>query len=153
VSRGNADCVGMVVAFFLRGARQRDAWKVEGPERWARTALASSRGTPHIFVPFVDGTAEYLRECFCKTPFGVGGLTVVDGGSPLWCMRLMEEMARLDCDFVFLRRSFKRDIVGKDMALEVRRVREAWSALRTRSQGQIERDHRRLGDCIAQTFH
>ncbi len=50
---------------------------------------------------------------------GVGGATVVDRGSPIPCRRLLEQYTRLGIDFTFLRRSFARDIVGRDVREEL----------------------------------
>lgn len=112
--------------------------------------LALERGSSSIFEPLLDGTAERLREAFSGTAFGLGGLTLVEKGSPVPCLRLLEEMARLGCDFTFLRRSFKRDVRGRSMATELGRLREAWDALRHRGAAEIEAAHDRLCQGLAQ---
>jgi len=103
--------------------------------------LAISRGSLNIFEPFLDGTADGLRDCFRSVPFGIAGLTVVDRGYPVPCILLMKELARLDADFVFLRRSFKRDIPGRDMNHEVRLMRTTWRGLRARDSQTALKDH------------
>ena len=110
--------------------------------------LAISRGTPCIFTALVDGTVERLREAFLDTPFGFGGLTVVDRGHPVPCMRLLEEMARLRASFTFLRRSFRRDIMDRDLAFEVGRLQERWHVLLRRDPNQEARDHARLVEAV-----
>ncbi len=111
--------------------------------------LAISRGTPCIFTALVDGTVERLGEVFGDTPFGFGGLTVVELGHPIPCMRLLEEMARLRSSFTFLRRSFRRDIVGRDVAAEVARIQESWRRLLRRSPDDRERGHALLAEAVA----
>lgn len=106
--------------------------------------LAIDRGSASIFDAVADGTVERLREAFGRIPFGFGGLTVVDGGRPVPCALLLAEMARLACSFSFLRRSFKRDIVGRDMAGEIALVRARWASLRSRSPEQVASDHAAL---------
>lgn len=103
--------------------------------------LAISRREGNVFRPFADGTADRVRDAFADVRFGIGGVTVVDGGSPVPCMALMGELARLRTDFVFARRSFKRDIRGLDMALECDRIRAAWRTLLLRDSARIAADH------------
>jgi hypothetical protein len=110
--------------------------------------LAIDRGSTSIFAPFADGLALHLRRCFAEVPFGIGGLTVVDKGHPVPCMLLMSELQRLRCDFTFLRRSFKRDIAGRDIGGEVRRIRKHWAWMESRSGSETERDHQRLCRCV-----
>ena len=103
--------------------------------------LAISRGTKNIFIPLADGLAMRLRECFVGIPFGLGGLTVVSAGAPIPCLELMAELTRLRCDFTFLRRSFKRDIVGRALGHELEQIAQHWRRLSRRPPDQVERDH------------
>jgi len=111
--------------------------------------LAISRGTPCIFTALADGTVARLRDALGGTLFGFGGLTVVELGNPIPCMRLLEEMARLRSSFTFLRRSFRRDIVGRDMAAVVGRIQETWRQLLRRDPGREARDHALLVEAVA----
>ena len=110
--------------------------------------LAISRGTPCIFTALTDGTVERLREAFADTPFGFGGLTVVELGHPIPCLRLLEEMARLRSSFTFLRRSFRRDIVGRDAATVVAAIQATWRALLRRDPEREARDHTLLVEAV-----
>jgi hypothetical protein len=103
--------------------------------------LAIDRHEGNVFRPLVDGTGDRLRECFASTRFGIGGVTAVDCGSPVPCEVLMGELARLRADFVFARRSFKRDMVGRDMSVERRRIAATWQALQQRDATSVARDH------------
>jgi hypothetical protein len=114
--------------------------------------LRISRGTTSIFTAMVDGTVEELRRIFSGVRFGFGGLTVVDGGQPIACLRLLEEMARLRSNFSFLRRSFRRDIAGRDMRAEVARLEEAWQRLLARTPEEQRRDQERLRDEVRRAF-
>jgi 2-keto-3-deoxy-L-rhamnonate aldolase RhmA len=106
--------------------------------------LAISRGDASIFEAVADGTVERLCACFGAVPHGFGGLTVLDGGSPIPCRDLLAEMARTRCAFSFLRRSFKRDIPGRDMKKELARLREEWGRLGRRSPDEVDEDQQRL---------
>lgn len=93
--------------------------------------LSIERRSRSIFEAVIDGTVERVREAFAVR-FGFGGLTVADGGRPIPCSLLAAEMARLDCQFTFLRRSFHRDIVGRSMPDEVRLMRQLVVKARSR---------------------
>jgi 2-keto-3-deoxy-L-rhamnonate aldolase RhmA len=105
--------------------------------------LAIQRGHENIFTALVDGTVERIRRPF-STRFGFGGLTLPDCGHPIPCRLLMGEMARLDCDFSFLRRSFRKDIQGRDMAVEIPRLLDAIKQSRLRVPEAVAQDRREL---------
>jgi hypothetical protein len=105
--------------------------------------LALQRGTSSIFTALVDGTVERVRSEIA-VPFGFGGLTVPGGGSPLPTELLLGEMARLRCDFSFLRRSFAADAAGRDVGECVARIRRAARAAADRAPAAVEADRRRL---------
>jgi hypothetical protein len=87
--------------------------------------LAIERGTPTIFAPLHDGLLDELRERFAAVRFGFGGLTLPEAGAPIPCRLLLAELARLRADFTFLRRSFYRDVAGRDPEQEAARIRAA----------------------------
>lgn len=103
--------------------------------------LAISRREGNVFRPFADGTADRLRDHFANTPFGIGGVTVADKGSPVPCPVLLGEVARLRSEFVFARRSYLRDTVGRDLVEEGARLRALWCELVRRDPAHVERDH------------
>jgi 2-keto-3-deoxy-L-rhamnonate aldolase RhmA len=105
--------------------------------------LALQRGTASIFTAVADGTADDVRAAF-DTPFGVAGVTLPDAGDPISCRLLIGELARLECDFTFLRRSFRRDVVGRSLDIEVPRIREALLAASMRSLDEVHRDRAEL---------
>jgi hypothetical protein len=89
--------------------------------------LGIARQTPNIFTAVADGTLEYVRQHF-RVPFGFGGVTLPERGYPIPCRLLMGELARLRCKFSFLRRSFWADTHGRDLRVEVPRMRAALTA-------------------------
>jgi hypothetical protein len=93
--------------------------------------LAIERKSSNIFEPVIDGTVEDIRESF-DIAFGWGGLTLPNRGHPIPCRLLIGEMVRLQSDFSFLRRSFIRDIDGRDPSEEVARLLEAIEQARSR---------------------
>lgn len=113
--------------------------------------LAIGRGSPSIFMPLVDGLLERIRSTF-RVPFGFGGLTLPERGRPIPCRLLMAEMARLDCQFSFLRRSFHRDVQGLDLKNHIPRVLEAIALARRRTPSEVERDRRDLEIAVRQSL-
>ena len=111
--------------------------------------LMISRDSHDLFAPILDGTLDAVRDAFPTTRFGFGGATAVDRGSPIPCIMLLQEMARLACDFTFLRRSFKRDVTWEDMPGAVSRIHECWKALRARRPADVRSDHESLRARIA----
>jgi hypothetical protein len=109
--------------------------------------LAIERGTTNIFTALADGTVESVRRAVTR-PFGFGGLTLPDHGRPIPCRLLIGEMARLGCDFSFLRRSFHRDIRGRDLSIEIPRLLEAIERASSRSAETAARERDELLQAI-----
>ncbi|MBI3742592.1 MAG: hypothetical protein HY257_12670 [Chloroflexi bacterium] len=109
--------------------------------------LAIERQVQNIFSAITDGTVERVKRAF-RVPFGFGGLTLPERGQPIPCRLFIGEMARLDCQFSFLRRSFHRDIHGRDVAIEIPRLLNAIQFARLRSTDQVAQDRRELDVAI-----
>lgn len=105
--------------------------------------LAIERRAPSIFTALIDGTVEQIRSAV-TVPFGFGGLTLPDRGEPIPCCLLIGEMARLGCDFSFLRRSFHRDIQGRSLAFEIPNLHRAIQQARERPLPVIARQREAL---------
>jgi hypothetical protein len=110
--------------------------------------LAISRGKSNIFLPVVDGTVDKLRRIMPKPSFGFGGATCADLGNPVPARLLVGTMAAIGANFTFLRRSFRRDIVGRNLAGEVSGIRKLWSELIGRSAERIRSDHQELAKIV-----
>lgn len=106
--------------------------------------LSIARGTPSIFAPLVDGLLDELRDRFAGVRFGFGGLTLPEAGAPVPCRLLLGEIARLRTSFTFLRRSFYRDVSGRDPAREVPRILGGVQAARARAPEAVARDRDEL---------
>jgi hypothetical protein len=102
--------------------------------------LCIDRKLHNIFVSVMDGTLDSIRPYFAQK-FGFGGLTLPDKGSPIPCRLLTTELNRLGCDFTFLRRSFYRDIEGKDMQEAVPAILDSVMKNRIQPKSQAEEDH------------
>jgi hypothetical protein len=109
--------------------------------------LAIARDSASIFDAVADGTVERVRRSF-TLPFGFGGLTLPDRGSPVPCRLLVAEMARLGCSFSFLRRSYRADVEAGEQASAVAAIRRALRAASERSRESAERDREDLARAI-----
>ena len=98
-------------------------------------------GSSFLFQPIFDGTIEALRAGLPSIKFGFGGLTDMNKGFPVPSICILEELERLDCDFVFLRRSFKRDSLHRPAGEIVDGILGSWAAKRRRSNEERARDH------------
>jgi HpcH/HpaI aldolase/citrate lyase family len=106
--------------------------------------FAISRGGGSIFRAVLDGSVERARIAFGSTRFGFGGLTAVDAGDPVPCRMLIEELARVRCDFTFLRRSFRRDLATRRLPDVLTGIRTAWHASVRRDLAIVAGDHLHL---------
>ena len=61
-------------------------------------------------------------------------------GNPIPCRLLIGEMARLDCSFSFLRRSFTRDTAGHRLPPVVSRIRTALLEASARTAAEVQHD-------------
>jgi hypothetical protein len=91
--------------------------------------LRIDRRSAELFRPLVDGTVDAVGAVVPQ-PFGVGGLTLPEGGCPVPAVLLAAELVRQGAQFTFLRRSFTADMVGRDPFTEVPRLLESLAALR-----------------------
>jgi 2-keto-3-deoxy-L-rhamnonate aldolase RhmA len=111
--------------------------------------LAIDRGRGNIFEPLVDGTVDEIRAHFV-VPFGLAGLTVVDGGAPIPCRLLIGELMRLECNFSFLRRSYHADIRRRDPGREIPALLEAIEVARRRTGAEVAADRDALVAAVDQ---
>lgn len=102
--------------------------------------LRIDRRSDSLFQPLVDGTVEAVRAEVAQ-PFGVAGLTLLDGGFPVRAELLAAELVRMDVDFTFLRRSFTADMAGRDPFVEVPRLLAALDRLRA-AEPALAGEHR-----------
>ncbi len=106
--------------------------------------LAIDRGLKTIFESVADGTVDYLSEHFASIPVGFGGITVLELGRPVPFRLLLAEMTRLGCSFSFCRRSFKRDVMGRDIRKELGLIEQERRRLLGRSESEVTQDCQRF---------
>lgn len=106
--------------------------------------LRIDRGSDELFDPLVDGTVARVRSAVRSVPFGVAGLTRPDAGHPVPSRLLAGELAALEAQFTFLRRSFLADTVGRDLDVEVQAILASVAVARMRTAAEVEADHAEL---------
>ena len=109
--------------------------------------LRIDRRAETLFEPLVDGTVEAVRAAV-TVPFGVAGLTRLDAGAPVPSRLIAAELARLDAQFTFLRRSFHADTAGRDLSVEVPRILAGCAAARQRPAEQVLADRAELACAV-----
>lgn len=114
--------------------------------------LAISRGSQVIFEAVLDGTVEHVRSSFEHVSFGFGGVTLLGHGYPLPVELLLAEMHRLQCNFSFLRRSYFRDVTGRNAAKEIAELHDFWRELGTVDDVTRVRRKRELDGLIRQSI-
>ena len=110
--------------------------------------LSIERRSRSIFEPLTDGLVDGIRPLF-TIPFGLAGLTLPECGRPIPCRLLIGEITRLSCGFSFLRRSWRRDMAGREPRAELLRIRAAIERARRRSAEEIARDRAELVETVA----
>ena len=109
--------------------------------------LAISRRTPNIFEAVADGTLDRVRE-HIRVPFGFAGATLPERGSPIPARLLLNEFARLDCSYTFLRRSFLTDSAPIGIPEALRRIRRGLEAAFATTPRERERLRQELVDAV-----
>lgn len=102
--------------------------------------LHIDRASNTIFAPLADGLLDTLHSHYQDRAFGFGGLTLPGLGAPLHGKHLYQEMARLECRFTFLRRSFYRDVAGLDFATSFKAIQAEMARYRKRSAAECQND-------------
>lgn len=110
--------------------------------------LKISRGGVWLWEPLADGTIEQICDTLSGRVVGFGGATVVGGGAPIPFLGLLQEMARLGAGMAVLRRSFLREVEGRNWTAEIRALRAVWAALHERSASARQHDHAGLMEAL-----
>jgi len=112
--------------------------------------LMIDRGSRSLFQPLVDGTADRVAAATAGAgiAFGMAGLTCPDAGRPVPCHLVLGALARVGASFTFLRRSFWADTAGRDLAVEVPRIRAAADEATRRPPEAVRADHAELAAVV-----
>jgi hypothetical protein len=106
----------------------------------------------------LDGISERIRRQAPRVRFGFGGGALIDARHPVSPRDVLREHVRLGSEMIILSRTFMSDPpvpAGRpghiDLAVEVRKIRDAVAEARQRSTDETERDQVRIRETIWQT--
>jgi 2-keto-3-deoxy-L-rhamnonate aldolase RhmA len=106
--------------------------------------LMLAKGYNSIWQAVHDGTVEQICEHLKGRQYGFGGITVLGGGNPIPFNLILNEMVRLGCSMGILRRSFKAEIIDRDMKSEIEIIRMWIKSAKKRGPESIKHDHELL---------
>lgn len=107
----------------------------------------------NIFTPLLGDIIYKIRQASANILFGFGGLTHPDEGIPIPSKLLLAEMARINCNFTFLRRSFYRDLANYSAEEIYKGIAKEWQHNLGRDNDEIMLDNQKLKSCILQPSH
>lgn len=109
--------------------------------------LHIQQGTPNIFYPLLGQTIADIRKHFtCR--LGMGGVTYPDSGQPVRSRYLINEYARLNIEFSFLRRTFIKDCSEFGIDYMVSAIKEAYREAKRRTPAEEEDDFRQFSSLV-----
>lgn len=115
--------------------------------------FAISRGGGSIFRALLDGSVERARQALPNIDFGFGGITAIEKGDPIPCHQLIQEMARIGCQFSFMRRSFRKDVASVGTRALVEDVQTYWRRCRQRTAAEVASDQTDLNRRLVRVCH
>lgn len=106
--------------------------------------LMISRSGTHIWEFLADGGVEKIFSYLKGRQYGFGGVTVVDGGTPLKFSLLLQEYLRLGCSLSLMRRTFKREVQDRSVVVELQKIHDLIQQSKQRDAQAMQRDHQQL---------
>ena len=106
--------------------------------------LMISYGNRSIWQAVADGTVEQICSALQGREYGFGGITCLGCGVPIRFELILHELTRMGCSLSLLRRSFKRDVAGRDVSAELAAIRALIDCSRKRGIEAIQSDRERL---------
>lgn len=112
--------------------------------------LMLSRNKSNIWESVYDGTVSEICKKLQGRAYGFGGLTTVDGGFPIPAKWIIKKMVADGCSVGILRRSFKSDIIGRDMCDEIAKLRDFIESNKNRNSDEERKDTLHLEKLIGE---
>ncbi len=106
--------------------------------------LMVASGRHSIWEAIADGTAERICKNLKGRLFGFGGSTILGGGEPILNVLIIHELVRLGGKMTILRRTFKNELLDRDLKLEIDSLRKFIECSERRGQRAIAFDHEHL---------
>ena len=115
--------------------------------------LMVARGQRSIWQAVFDGTAESICRQLRGRAYGFGGSTVLGGGEPIINALILHELVRLGGTISVMRRTFKNELLDRDLNLEMKALREFVKCSEKRGPQAIQRDHEHLIRVLSLYLH
>ncbi len=106
--------------------------------------LMVATGQSSIWQAIFDGTAESICSQLQGRAFGFGGSTILGGGEPIINALILHELIRLGGTISVMRRTFKKELLDRDLNLEMSALREFVKCSEARGPQAIQNDHEHL---------
>jgi hypothetical protein len=113
--------------------------------------LMVASGRHSIWEAILDGTAESICNNLRGRTYGFGGSTILGGGEPIINVLILHELVRLGGSMSIMRRTFLRELLDRDLNMEIKALREFISCSEKRGEQAKLNDHKYLLRFIRKT--
>jgi hypothetical protein len=97
-----------------------------------------------IWESISDGTVERVCMKLKGRAYGFGGSTLIGGGDPILGSLILHELIRLGGEVSLLRRTFKQELLDRDIQTEISALREFIRCSQKRGPQAMLHDHETL---------
>lgn len=112
--------------------------------------LMLASGRHNIWEAIADGTTDQICSQLKGRKYGFGGSTVIGGGNPIIGDLIIHELIRLGGSISVMRRTFKLEVLDRDLVSEMQALRAFENCSKKRGPKAIQYDHQRLLQAIKQ---
>lgn len=106
--------------------------------------LMVARGRHSIWEALIDGTTENICSHLKGREYGFGGSTVLSGGEPIINLLIIHELVRLGGSISIMRRTFKRELLDRDLDYEIMTLLAFIECSKSRGEQAKKHDHEHL---------
>lgn len=114
--------------------------------------LMVASGKRNIWEAIADGTAERICDSLKSRVYGFGGSTILGGGEPILNVLVIHELIRLGGSISIMRRTFKNELLDRDLSVEMQMLRNFVTCSLRRGKKAMDFDHDHLLRIINLSF-
>lgn len=112
--------------------------------------LMVASGRHNIWEAIADGTTDEICSHLRGRKYGFGGTTIIGGGDPICGALILHEQVRLGVSMSLMRRTFKSELLDRDLITEMQLLRAFVQCSKKRGPNAMESDRQRLLKVIQQ---